>query len=900
MHQRRHHCLQKRRAFFCFGQVSVSLRLHIRNVDRVFRTDCTTREVYEKGAKEVAISVVDGLNASVFAYGQTSSGKTYTMSGITEFAIADIYDYIHKHPDREFVLKFSAMEIYNESVRDLLSADFTPLRLLDDPERGTIVEKLTEEVLTDWNHVTQLLSVCDAQRQIGETALNEMSSRSHQIIRLTIDSSSRQLLGRDSSSTLSATVNFVDLAGSERASQSLSAGTRLKEGCHINRSLLTLGTVIRKLSKGRNGHIPYRDSKLTRILQTSLGGNARTAIICTMSPAHSHVEQSRNTLLFASCAKEVATNAHVNVVMSDKALVKYLQRELARLESELRSPQSTSTPSNYQAILREKDLRIAKLEEEINDLILKKDIAQSQVRDLLQMLRDNANTATEVRSPHYPHLRVQRSPDIEIQEQESSFLADPYCSDGHSRTSSQDHIVRVPYFDGNYPHGDTSPRILINNSNSSECYSYNGWEEMDKQSNRSSEDLCREVRCIETEELSSVVAEQSKFSSHENTGFAEVSPMTPLHNNRHHQPFPMRDSAAETQDSIASVTMSLKESQQMTPLSFSVDKEEKELSSIHIPDISPLENDLMNRRLKLTRSRSCKASIANSSSPWFDTVNLLEKTPCLESEGMSLRFDRKQLPLTFDRKSLSGKEFHPSPGNAHDISIDTSIPEFTNDTREKFELPTEPSFIESPSKDIELKKNVKDIGLDPIEDESESHSSWTVEFKRLQREIIELWHACNASMVHRTYFFMLFQGDPSDAIYLEVELRRMRFLKDKFSRGDKTIVSGRCVTLESSGRSLVEERRMLSRRMSKKLSEQERERLFLKWGIGLNSKYRRMQLAHRLWTKTEDMEHIAESAFLVAKLIGIVVPDKEMFGLNFTPRCSTRLHSFRRSLVALL
>ncbi|GFQ01947.1 kinesin-like protein nack1 [Phtheirospermum japonicum] len=126
------------------------------------------------------------MNASVFAYGQMSSGKTYTMTGITKYAIVDIYEYIEKHPERDFVLKFSAMEIYNESVRDLLSLDSTPLRLLDDPERGTIVEKLTEENLKDWNHVIHLLSICEAPRQIGETSLNEMSFRSHQIIRLVL------------------------------------------------------------------------------------------------------------------------------------------------------------------------------------------------------------------------------------------------------------------------------------------------------------------------------------------------------------------------------------------------------------------------------------------------------------------------------------------------------------------------------------------------------------------------------------------------------------------------------------------------------------------------------------------------------------------------------------------
>jgi centromeric protein E len=102
--------------------------------DRVFGPSCSTRQVYEEGAKEVALSVVSGINSSIFAYGQTSSGKTYTMTGITEYSMLDIYDYIDKHPEREFILKFSAIEIYNEAVRDLLSHDSTPLRLLDDPE----------------------------------------------------------------------------------------------------------------------------------------------------------------------------------------------------------------------------------------------------------------------------------------------------------------------------------------------------------------------------------------------------------------------------------------------------------------------------------------------------------------------------------------------------------------------------------------------------------------------------------------------------------------------------------------------------------------------------------------------------------------------------------------------
>ncbi|KAL0376191.1 UNVERIFIED_CONTAM: Kinesin-like protein KIN-7C [Sesamum calycinum] len=333
---------------FCTGTASKS--------DRVFRGDCRTREVYDEGIKDIVLSVVGGINSTVFAYGQTSSGKTYTMNGITEYAVADIYDYIQK--------------------------------------RGTIIEKLTEETLRDRNHLKELLSICEAQ--IGETSLNETSSRSHQILRLTIESSAREFIGKGNSTTLAASVNFVDLAGSERASQALSVGQRLKEGCHINRSLLTLGTVIRKLSKGRHGHINYRDSKLTRILQPALGGNARTAIICTLSPARSHVEQSRNTLLFASCAKEVSTNAKVNVVMSDKALVKHLQKEVARLESELRTPGSVC---DHGALLRKKDMQIEKLEKEIRELKKQRDLAHSRIDDLLRAIEGDKDPSQEIEDP---------------------------------------------------------------------------------------------------------------------------------------------------------------------------------------------------------------------------------------------------------------------------------------------------------------------------------------------------------------------------------------------------------------------------------------------------------------------------------------------------------------------
>ncbi|KAM5546730.1 kinesin-like protein KIN-7G [Rosa sericea] len=932
--------------------------------DRVFSTDCSTRRVYEEGAKKVALSVASGINSSIFAYGQTSSGKTYTMSGITEYAVADLYDYIDKHKEREFVLKFSALEIYNESVRDLLSADTTPLRLLDDPERGTIVEKLTEETLRDWNHFRELLSVCEAQRQIGETSLNEASSRSHQILRLVIESSAREFLGYDKSSSLTAMVNFVDLAGSERASQTLSAGTRLKEGCHINRSLLTLGTVIRKLSKGRNGHIPYRDSKLTRILQSSLGGNARTAIICTLSPAHSHVEQSRNTLLFASCAKEVTTNAQVNVVMSDKTLVKHLQKELAKLENELKSSGSKIVPADSSTLLREKDLQIEKLKKEVSELTLQRDLAQSQVKDLVRVLEDDKPSPADL-DRYYPKLRVRNSwENIEIQPSAIPVLAGSHhrrgsvrsfstsqYSDVDSRTSSDDTLLQLPDFDDNFliPHTFSSSQLPVRFPNSIDANLHQ--EENKEQSDVNSEDVCKEVRCIEMEESStnryvaSNISDSSR-SRYQNSNLSSPAANTPTSG------LTVVENGDGTNKELQSPLLNHKGFVIQSPEKISQWLPEKQMSTPLI--------------YKLRRSRSCKASLVTTfSSCWLEMVEKNENTPLIEFEKS---YNESTPPTEFEKifvgrpkglqKKLPSFKYDDSQASArtaasddcklqntesatNDESIETSsLVEETKETTTTDDKTTESSSLVEGTKEMTTTessslvegtkemvdtqcitqladsmvpetdtkpipetglrpnpstRDVKDVGLDPMPMDEESDSMWPSEFKRLQREIVELWHACNVSLVHRTYFFLLFKGDPSDSIYMEVELRRLSFLKGTFLKGDQALEDG--LTPASSLRALCSERHMLSKQMSKRLSKDERDNLYLKWGIGLNSKNRRLQLANRLWSDTNNMDHIADSANVVAKLVGSVEPEqafKEMFGLRFTPRDTiTRRRSYR-------
>ncbi|XP_041997803.1 kinesin-like protein KIN-7F [Salvia splendens] len=804
--------------------------------DRVFRGDCKTREVYDEEIKDIALSVVGGINSTIFAYGQTSSGKTYTMNGITEYTVADIYEYMKMHDERAFALKFSAMEIYNEVVRDLLSSDNNQLRLLDDPEKGMIIEKLTEETLRDWNHLKELLSICEAQRQIGETSLNEKSSRSHQILRLTIESSAREFIGKSNSTTLAASVNFVDLAGSERASQAQSVGQRLKEGCHINRSLLTLGTVIRKLSKGRHGHVNYRDSKLTRILQPALGGNARTAIICTLNPSRSHVEQSRNTLLFASCAKEVSTNAKVNVVMSDKALVKHLQKEVARLESELKAPGSTC---DHGPLLRKKDMHIEKLEKEIRELKKQRDLAHSRIDDLLRAI-ESEKSSSKANSIQSVNGVVKRNGSLDILRSQSSQVS--YSSD-----------------DASDPSQITEEPMLATA------------EDFDE--------VSTDIRCIEVDESAK---DGTCTSSRHSTSESEES--TPLSSEP--QLSPVSSAPLSGTDNIYS-HVALEQNIQGS------------LFNPHSDETSPSASTSTTASggLLLTRSRSCRANMItapldmgsdeqNDSTP----PTMLEKDFTGRPEGA---FQRKQWKLP---PVIYGTNSARLTGN---VSQSTDYSSFIDDTKNgdgDEDIPTLGSFVaglremaklqyENQTTDqVQLKdatdgNNTRDVALDPMND-------WAIKFEMLQKSIIELWQACNVSLIHRTYFILLIKEDMTDSIYMEVEHRRLSFLKETFSRGNFAVQDGRTLTLASSKKALRREREILSRRMSKAFTEDERNRIYEEWGIDINSKRRRMRLVQLLWRDTEDMNHIRKSGEVVAKLIGFSVHGqgmKEMLGLSFMP-----------------
>eukprot|EP01087_Luapelamoeba_hula_P022744 TRINITY_DN8230_c0_g1_i2.p1 TRINITY_DN8230_c0_g1~~TRINITY_DN8230_c0_g1_i2.p1 ORF type:complete len:716 (+),score=133.91 TRINITY_DN8230_c0_g1_i2:101-2248(+) len=350
--------------------------------DQVFGPDVQNHTLYETVAESIVWSSMEGFNGTIFAYGQTASGKTYTMKGtrnnpgIIPLAIQDVFSYIKQTPEREFLLRVSYMEIYNEIINDLLSPQNTNLKIHENTEDGVYVAKLKEEIVLSPGQVMSIIAAGEAHRHVGATNFNEMSSRSHTIFRMVIES--KPLSARGGPVRVS-TLNLIDLAGSERACPS-GKGLRTLEGGFINKSLLTLSTVISRLSEDKGEHIPYRDSKLTRILSSSLSGNARIGIICTLSPTPASFEETHNTLKFAHRAKAITNRAKLNEVLDDKALIKKYRTKITQLLKRLQEVKEMEQELQklQQAEVDKKNL------EQSNATLVKRLVEQEAVRVSLE------------------------------------------------------------------------------------------------------------------------------------------------------------------------------------------------------------------------------------------------------------------------------------------------------------------------------------------------------------------------------------------------------------------------------------------------------------------------------------------------------------------------------------
>lgn len=284
---------------------------------------------------------MDGYHTSVLAYGQTSTGKTFTMTGtpnhpgLIPLSIQECFKYLkHRKQGREYLLRVSYLEVYKEHIRDLLAESTVPIRLFDSSD-GLIIKGLQEEVVTSPEEVFALLEEGEARRQVGATSLNQHSSRSHVLLRLWIESRAEN---EPNGAVRISSLSLVDLAGSESV-RLTGSSERREEGHYINKSLMTLGQVVYALSETddetKRKHVPYRDSKLTRLLQPSLSGSAQVVLLCCISPIASHLEESHNTFKFACRAKKIPQKAKIQEVKDEKTMLAAYIEEIEDLKQQL-------------------------------------------------------------------------------------------------------------------------------------------------------------------------------------------------------------------------------------------------------------------------------------------------------------------------------------------------------------------------------------------------------------------------------------------------------------------------------------------------------------------------------------------------------------------------------------
>ncbi|KAK5163098.1 Kinesin- motor protein [Saxophila tyrrhenica] len=388
--------------------------------DKVFSPAADQGIIFDDVVSPILDEVLNGFNCTIFAYGQTGTGKTYTMSGdITDMlpvldgagiiprVLYNLFDRLgdEQSEKMEYSVKCSFIELYNEELRDLLAADdTTKLKIFDEQNKNgrttTLVQGMEESHIKTASKGIQLLRQGSHRRQVAATKCNDLSSRSHTVFTVTVYMKRQTETGEDF--VCSGKLNLVDLAGSENIQRSGAENKRAAEAGVINKSLLTLGRVINALVE-KSTHIPYRESKLTRLLQDSLGGRTKTCIIATLSPAKSNLEETISTLDYAFRAKNIRNKPQINSMVSKKTLLREFTAEIEKLKSELIATRQRNgvylTAEAYEEITTESESRRILSEEQRDKIETMERNLRNKVQELFalttnfqSMKRDNEQT----------------------------------------------------------------------------------------------------------------------------------------------------------------------------------------------------------------------------------------------------------------------------------------------------------------------------------------------------------------------------------------------------------------------------------------------------------------------------------------------------------------------------
>lgn len=419
--------------------------------DYIFTEECTQMDLYKHIAYPIVEKALHGYNGTIFAYGQTGTGKTYTMSGLPKHpdlkgiipnAFAHIFSQISRASGKKsFMVTVTYLEIYNEDVRDLLAANASvKLEVRERTDVGVYVKDLMGFTVNSIESITELMNRGNVNRMTRSTLMNDVSSRSHAIFTISIESKDQL----DNKTTIGK-LNLVDLAGSERLSRTHATGERLKEASNINQSLSVLGNVISALVDGKSTHIPYRNSKLTRLLQDSLGGNSKTAMIAMVSPASTDYEESICTLRYASRVKYIRNTARVNVE-TKKGLIECFELEIEKLQQRIQTISmyeqkmaESQSRRKERAVVHEEECRkqteeINKTEKEKHELLNKISTIQKKILVGGENLFEKAANQTymlEVSEEEIANMekhRIQLEEDIRQKEQERVEVEEQYAN----------------------------------------------------------------------------------------------------------------------------------------------------------------------------------------------------------------------------------------------------------------------------------------------------------------------------------------------------------------------------------------------------------------------------------------------------------------------------------------